>query len=232
MGVGVEWWRTSLAFPEERTDRSAYRRHGRNLVPAFVVRASWYGHDPAPGRDVRHDPPLVVVTLDVRGQAGAAEVRSFTVEARRARGGVTSTLVGEVPLSRLATWSLAAASLTRSRPGSGGADHHEWSQARPGRTRGTGAVPAVLVDDGVEWYPVTAPDVLSRAIDRSPRRRTITDEFLRTVAEVHRDAEARGRPPVLAVAAEFQTARPNAERWVRKARQAGYLPGVDEGSAR
>ena len=53
----------------------------------------------------------------------------------------------------------------------------------------------------------------------------MTAPTLESVAAVHRQAVTRGSAPVKAVEREFRVSRPTATRWVRKAREAGLIPG-------
>jgi hypothetical protein len=56
------------------------------------------------------------------------------------------------------------------------------------------------------------------------RRRTLDTDFLRDVARVYREAEAKGEPPSMAVATAFGPVAPeSARRWVQRAREAGEL---------
>jgi hypothetical protein len=54
-------------------------------------------------------------------------------------------------------------------------------------------------------------------------RRSLDDEFLREVAEVYRDALARGASTQRAIRERWPTTEANARRWVARARQAGHL---------
>ena len=62
-----------------------------------------------------------------------------------------------------------------------------------------------------------------RAVTRAPRRQgRVTDEKLREVADVYRRANATGHP-TKAVMEEWHVERATASRWVRRAREAGFL---------
>lgn len=71
--------------------------------------------------------------------------------------------------------------------------------------------------------------MLSRAVtpplsvSQGRRNNRITDDLLRDVASVYREALRVGRPPTKAVEEEFHTSRPNAAKWVKRARAAGHL---------
>jgi len=58
-----------------------------------------------------------------------------------------------------------------------------------------------------------------------PRRTTgaVTDEKLREVADVYRAAHNAHRPPTKAVMEEWHVERSTASRWIRRARDVGYL---------
>ncbi len=82
----------------------------------------------------------------------------------------------------------------------------------------------------------SARAVLAKAHDaaRPQRRRTVTKDLLRQVAEVYRTALAAGDPPTAAVAEHFTRSHSTAARWVGMARTAGELgpaPGRQAGEA-
>lgn len=58
---------------------------------------------------------------------------------------------------------------------------------------------------------------------RPPRRRTVTPDLLRDVAQVYRKAYAEGLAPTEAVARHYVITKPTAARWVREARKVGAL---------
>lgn len=58
---------------------------------------------------------------------------------------------------------------------------------------------------------------------RAAPRAAMTDEVLREVADVYRAAHARHQPPTKAVMQEWHVERSTASRWIRRARDAGYL---------
>ena len=55
------------------------------------------------------------------------------------------------------------------------------------------------------------------------RRRRVTRELLREVAEVYRRAHEEGRPPTQSVAEQFHVSHSSAGRWVVEARKVGIL---------
>src|SRR5262245_30244819 len=55
------------------------------------------------------------------------------------------------------------------------------------------------------------------------RRRRLTRDLLKQVADTYRKAYEAGQPPTQAVAAEFQVSHSTAGRWVVEARKAGTL---------
>lgn len=56
------------------------------------------------------------------------------------------------------------------------------------------------------------------------RRRKLTPEFLTEVADVYGEGERLGRAPTQHVADTLYGSRPAAGRWVREAREQGFLP--------
>jgi hypothetical protein len=69
---------------------------------------------------------------------------------------------------------------------------------------------------------------------RPQRRRTLTRDLLRQVAEVYRQAHAAGDPPTVAVAEQFKVSHRTATRWVgeaRKAKELGPALGRQPGEA-
>ena len=59
------------------------------------------------------------------------------------------------------------------------------------------------------------------------KRERISQDLLRDVARVYREAHAEGRRPTQAVATHFDKPRSTAGRWVGLARQAGFLGPAD-----
>jgi hypothetical protein len=59
---------------------------------------------------------------------------------------------------------------------------------------------------------------LDAELERRPRRQTLTEEFLREVAQVYRDALAQGVSTQTAIQRRWPTSAANARRWIAKAR--------------
>jgi hypothetical protein len=81
----------------------------------------------------------------------------------------------------------------------------------------------VTVQDGVEVVSASGTGderLLTRAAQHRARRQ-ITDEFLREVAAVYSEAETK---PTVAVMRQFHGARATASRWIREARNRGFIP--------
>jgi hypothetical protein len=81
----------------------------------------------------------------------------------------------------------------------------------------------VTTQHEVEVIATTGPGdepLMTRAA-QNRRRRQITDEFLRDVAAAY---ERAGTKPTLAVMHQFHGSRATASRWVREARNRGFLP--------
>lgn len=90
-------------------------------------------------------------------------------------------------------------------------------------------------DDSGQWVGASAKEVVEttqsaiRQAYYTPLRRRrdrVTDDVLREVAEVYRDAQAAGEPPTIAVKEHFYKSHSSAARWVGRARQGGFLPPV------
>ena len=63
-----------------------------------------------------------------------------------------------------------------------------------------------------------------KAATRAPRQQgRVTDETLRAVADVYREAIGKREAPTQAVMAEWHVSRTTASRYVRRAREAGFL---------
>ena len=91
---------------------------------------------------------------------------------------------------------------------------------------------------GETWLPepryatqTTAKAMLDEAsermddFDQRQRRRWITDAHLRDVADAHADAERAGAQSVVrALMERFACSQSTAERWIRTARERGFLP--------
>lgn len=88
-------------------------------------------------------------------------------------------------------------------------------------------------DEGMQLTPERLSEVLQKVGDltmsytqprvQPQRRRRITRELLREVANVYRKAHSEGEPPTAAVAQHFTIAYSTAARWVGEARKAGEL---------
>ena len=72
---------------------------------------------------------------------------------------------------------------------------------------------------------ITVTDDVSPAEVARARAEGPTDESLRLVAHIHQTAAAIGDSPVKAVVNSIGISRPTATRWVRKAREKGFLDG-------
>lgn len=66
---------------------------------------------------------------------------------------------------------------------------------------------------------------------RLGRRNRVTEDHLRDVVAVYREADADGRPPTRAVADHFETSHSTAARWVGHARRNGLLGPTQAGKA-
>jgi hypothetical protein len=69
-------------------------------------------------------------------------------------------------------------------------------------------------------------------IENSGQRWRMTDEHLKEVAKVYRDAYDRGVPTGREIANHFDTTEQNARRWVARARADGHLPKTEPRKAR
>lgn len=109
------------------------------------------------------------------------------------------------------------------------------------------AVRLVRTVDGevIGVHGVSSPDLFSTLDERTTdidaavanlevgeRRWRMTDEHLREVASVYRDAFAKGDPTARAIAERWGTTEQNARRWVLRARKEGLLPPTQERRAR
>jgi hypothetical protein len=71
-----------------------------------------------------------------------------------------------------------------------------------------------------------------KAARRPARRRVITDDLLREVADVYRQALVRGEPPTEAVRDHFGKSHRSASGYIERARHAGFLrPAPGRGKA-
>ncbi|OBB56753.1 hypothetical protein A5757_01435 [Mycobacterium sp. 852013-51886_SCH5428379] len=80
---------------------------------------------------------------------------------------------------------------------------------------------AAFTPDGEEYE--MSPAEARKAANRAASRRTVTDERIKRVAEIHRGAPEGRR--TAAVAAAFQVHERTALRYIAKAREEGYLHG-------
>lgn len=67
---------------------------------------------------------------------------------------------------------------------------------------------------------------------RRPSTRRISDEFLRTIAEIYLEALARGDRPLVVIQEEAQVPRGTAAKWVGMARDEGFLAQDPEAKER
>jgi hypothetical protein len=67
---------------------------------------------------------------------------------------------------------------------------------------------------------------------KRPRGRRLTDDFYAAVADLYREAAARGLNPRTTVAEQAGTSTEVAGRWVREARKRGQLPPTAPGKAK
>lgn len=72
-------------------------------------------------------------------------------------------------------------------------------------------------------------DEYEQRLTSTSRRRSITDDFLREVATVYRQAIAEGKPPTKAVASRLHGSPATAGRWVMQARERGFLGRATRG---
>lgn len=157
----------------------------------------------------------VVVRLQIEvNRFGDAVCTRLEVEPQTRGGRVMRSDLQQLPVSRLVTNAavLAASSPMAGRP--------EKVPGKPGITK---VVP--LTADEAEQ----TTELLHR---REPRRGLpITDEHLDEVAKVYRDALGAGARPTKAVMAAFHAKRPTASKWVRAARDRGFLGPAIPGKA-
>ena len=80
-----------------------------------------------------------------------------------------------------------------------------------------------------EWKTETYRADVERVIPQTWRRNVLTDDFLKEVARVYR-ANADSAP-IEAIREAWPSAHSTAARWVRLARDRGYLPPTTQGRA-
>lgn len=92
----------------------------------------------------------------------------------------------------------------------------------------------VLPDGSAAWEPPQGDAVLERAVARdvikARQRRKITDALLRDVARIYREQLESGQP-TQEVAAAYGVSKAQAARYVRQARDRGFLGATTQGKA-
>lgn len=186
-------------------------RDGRPVWRRFRVSAEHVVIEPAfdPEADGRPGHALELeVAVDERG---VPRCRSFTVRAHDNGPEVTGETLRRLPVRTLvrdATARVAA----------------QWrlSEAQGEDMRLVPASPS----EGLETYRALLEDA------RRPRRGSpITDDHLRQVADLYRTALARGDAPTQTVADSMHVVPSTAGRWVKRARERGFLGPTTPGRA-
>jgi hypothetical protein len=87
------------------------------------------------------------------------------------------------------------------------------------------------VEGETVWAPASGRLRRSQFERQARRGARLTDEFLRTVAQVYREETERSRPPTQGVAERLYGSRASAGRWVMEARRRGFLGDALPGRA-
>jgi hypothetical protein len=145
---------------------------------------------------------VIRIVAEYRDRAGDYQVASVAVDAP-AGGEVTSAVLG-IPVKRAANHALATAY----------------------------SIFSATSDDTTPVEAERARREYHADFMHKQRRRHLTDDFIKRVAEFHKAAEASGAGSVTAaIELEFSVSTPQAERYVREARKRGFLPPSRRGKA-
>ncbi|MET8658189.1 hypothetical protein [Streptomyces griseus] len=82
----------------------------------------------------------------------------------------------------------------------------------------------------LEKYTANAYATARDVAPPKQKRRRITDDFLREVAEAYEAAESLGLPPTREVANRFDAPHSTVSKWVASARRKGFLPPAEAAS--
>jgi hypothetical protein len=97
-----------------------------------------------------------------------------------------------------------------------------WNKAREALGKPAGQ-PMTQEEATAAARMAAASTAAAASIPPPVRRRSVTQDLLREVAQVYRAALDAGAPPTQAVANHFITTHSSAARWVREARKSGEL---------
>lgn len=142
----------------------------------------------------------------------AGQVRCSRLTVRQPDSGVTSEALRKVPVTRLAREAAGVAASFFAFDG----------LTQEGEVK--------LVGPG----PEKSREIYGRFLEmaRQPRRGSpLTDDHLRAVVAMYKQALKEGDPPTRTIADEMHVARPTASRWVAKARERGFLGPAMRGRA-
>ena len=156
------------------------------------------------------DSDSVSVCVEVHDDQGQAHCVAIEV-----RGDRLTSADLRLPLARLVRRAVAGAAVAVN-PGAGG------------------TIDQLAVLNGLLRRGKRELDVYQRYVDGAdrPRRgRPVSDDHLRRVAKVYRDAVQRGDPPTQTVADTMHASRATAARWVTRARERGMLGAAAPGKA-
>jgi hypothetical protein len=151
--------------------------------------------------------------------------------------GLTAETLRSLPLARLAKYATVAGFATF---GTGPLRHDLWSRLAGARSGFSGLggdpdfVPPLItfsVADG-QAAQKTVADSLSELVKQAShrgRRNVVSDELLQRVADVYRQAMEARRPPKTAVQQAESISAATAGRYIRRARDRGYLGKTTRG---
>jgi hypothetical protein len=142
--------------------------------------------------------------------------RAIAIEVRPRSGGVTSENLRHLPITRLTRQAVAGAA-QRVEPGKVGGHRLLEAMLTRGRSQ---------AESDAAFYRAYTKDA------RRPRSGSpLTDDNLRSVADLYRAAIERGDPPTQTVSDEMHVARSTAARWVAEARKRRFLGPAIRGRA-
>ncbi len=195
--------------------------------------------------------PLLTMEIQLRGgrplvrqllvgaAAGPGKVVTLAPSGGSAysRGPVTSELLREIPVSRLARYATLGVVLgfgegSLAQEITARLLHDKCGLTRIGSRDGEGGVGLHVVDSAAsrrrwtEYLDLLQPHVEE---SKAKRRGRITDDLLQRVSRVYRRAIEEGRPPNKAVQAAEGVSEPTAGRYIHRARQRGYLGKTTRG---
>ena len=247
--ASVKRWETRLAsytparFPKDRYVKQKGKRN--TLVPSDVTITGNFELTRS-GSDVS----LYQLSLTVQILDGMAIVRSVSLGLteyapttdRYKRAQLEPSLLDEdlkgLSLQTLATLIVAKVSLTNKQNVTYVSDLDQFKrdvkQGKQGIVFGDMPKPVFTDDKGVSWYKVFTYDAVSRVqgdLINAPRR-TASRPTDKQITQAYKEAQSLGEPVEVYLVKTFGSSKKTVQRWIRQAKDNGYLDKTKQGRPR